>query len=202
MRYKDPDLMERIRAYAERFVLMNDRAPYKSEIAGEFGISKSTVFRYLTEMHERGIISYDGYSIQTAGTRKSNASGSVAAIVGSIRCGSPQEEQEQVEAYIKLPEAIFGRGEFYILHAKGDSMVDAGIEEGDLIVIQKQKTCEVGDVIVALDQDNQNTLKRYAGIKNGKALLKYENEEKYSGCYEKVSALDVQGVAKYVIKAL
>lgn len=202
MRYKDSGLMERIRSYAERFMLLKNRSPYKSEIAKEFGISKSTVYRYLIEMNQIGMIRYDGYTIQTTETRKSNTGSSIAAIVGSIRCGTPQEEQEQVETYLTLPQAIFGRGEFYILHAKGDSMVDAGIEEGDLIVVKKQQTCELGDIIVALDQENQNTLKRYAGMKNGKVLLKYENEEKYSGCYERVSSLEVQGVAKYVIKAL
>ena len=50
-----------------------------------------------------------------------------APIVGSIRCGDPESEQEQVEEYVSLPESIFGKGGCYLLHAAGDSMTDAGI---------------------------------------------------------------------------
>ena len=202
MQHKDRKLMEDICAYSERFVLLNKRSPYKSEIASEFGVAKSTVTRYLSFMSEKGMIAYDGRNIQTKASAKSNIGSSVAAIVGSICCGSPEEEQEQVEAYLTLPDAIFGSGEFYILRAKGDSMVDAGIEENDLIVIKKQTNCAEGDIVVALDMDNQNTLKRYAGVRNGMALLKYENAEKYPDKYLQLPTLIVQGVAQYVIKAL
>jgi repressor LexA len=106
--------------------------------------------------------------------------------------------------YISLPEALFGRGDFYLLRATGDSMVDAGITEGDLILIKKQPTCDIGDVVVALDQDGQNTLKIYGGIdeENGMAILEYANEEMYPGERILVSKLVVQGVAQHVIKKL
>jgi repressor LexA len=83
-------------------------------------------------------------------------------------------------------------------------MVDAGIEEGDLIVIRKQETASVGDIVVALDDENQNTLKTFAGIDmdSGFAMLKYENNRKYQNKEIHVNKLVVQGVAKHVIKAL
>lgn len=83
-------------------------------------------------------------------------------------------------------------------------MVDAGIEEGDLIVIRKQETASVGDIVVALDDENQNTLKTFAGIDmdSGFAILKYENNRKYQNKEIHVNKLVVQGVAKHVIKAL
>ena len=106
--------------------------------------------------------------------------------------------------YVSLPEALFGRGDFYLLRATGDSMVDAGITEGDLILIRKQPSCEIGDVVVALDQDGQNTLKVYGGIdkENGMAILEYANEGAYPGKRILVSKLVVQGVARHVIKRL
>ena len=127
-----------------------------------------------------------------------------APIVGSIRCGDPELEEEEVEEYVSLPKSIFGEGKFYILRAKGDSMLDTGIEENDLVVIQIQETAEVGDIVVALDENNENTLKIYSGIdrESGEAVLSYANEEKYPSREIRVKKLIVQGVARHVIKAL
>ena len=76
-----------------------------------------------------------------------------------------------IEEYVNLPTNLFGKGDFYILRAKGDSMEDAGISEGDLVVILKQPTAEVGDIVVALDDQNQNTLKRFGGFDDNHTLI-------------------------------
>ena len=95
-------------------------------------------------------------------------------------------------------------GKFYILRAKGDSMVDAGIDEDDLLVIERNCPALEGDIVVALDEDNQNTLKRYAGYDedSGYYILEYENEARYPGKAIKVRSFQVQGVARHVIKSL
>ena len=105
---------------------------------------------------------------------------------------------------MKLPEMIFGRGDFYILRANGDSMVDEGIDEGDLVIVENVRTANVGDIVVALDENQQNTLKTYAGIDeaSGQAILKYENQEKYPDLEIRVRELVIQGVARKVIKSL
>lgn len=129
--------------------------------------------------------------------------GSCAAIVGSIPCGEATSEEEYVDEYVKLPESLFGCGEFYILRARGDSMEDASIYEKDLVVIQKQETANVGDIVVALTGDNENTLKRFGGIdEKGYAILEYMNEAVYPDKVIRVRNLTVQGVAKHVIKSL
>lgn len=175
-----------------------------SEIAKAVGIAKTTAYRYLVEMNERGMISYDGHTIETPQIDKCVTGYFSAPIVGSIHCGDSETEEEHVEEYVSLPESIFGSGEFYILRASGDSMVDAGIEDKDLVVIRKQETASVGDIVVALDEDNQNTLKTFAGIddESGCAILKYENRRKYRNKEIRVRELVVQGVAKHVIKTL
>lgn len=82
-------------------------------------------------------------------------------------------------------------------------MEDAGISEGDLVVILKQSTAEIGDIVVALDDQNQNTLKRFAGFdEDNKVVLEYMNEDVYPGKTILVKELTVQGVAKHVIKSL
>ena len=83
-------------------------------------------------------------------------------------------------------------------------MVDEGIEDGDLVLIKKQTECEPGDIVVALDENSENTLKVYGGIdkRSRKAILEYANEEAYPGKRILVRKLVLQGVAKHVIKEL
>lgn len=59
-------------------------------------------------------------------------------VVGSISCGIPTLEEENIECYLPLPSRIFGNGELYLLKANGDSMIGAGIDSDDLVVIHKQ----------------------------------------------------------------
>ena len=204
MRSKNPELMKEICTYVSDYYRIKRSSPSVSEIAKGVGIAKTTAYRYLVEMNEQGMISYDGRTIETPQIDKCVTGYFSAPIVGSIRCGDPETEEEHVEEYVTLPESIFGKGEFYILRASGDSMVDAGIEDKDLVVIKKQSTASVGDIVVALDEDNQNTLKTFDGIddESGYAILKYENRRKYRNKVIRVRELVVQGVAKHVIKAL
>ena len=205
MRSKNPELMEKISRYIGDYYRKAHRTPTVRAIADGVGLSKSAVYNYLREMNDRGMISYeDGVVTDLPKIDKTETGYFSAPLVGSIRCGDPETEEEEVEMYVSLPEALFGRGDFYLLRATGDSMVDAGITEGDLILIKKQPTCDIGDVVVALDQDGQNTLKIYGGIdeENGMAILEYANEETYPGERILVSKLVVQGVARHVIKKL
>ena len=204
MRSKSPELMKEICTYVSDYYRIKRSSPSVSEIAKGVGIAKTTAYRYLVEMNEQGMISYDGHTIETPQIDKCVTGYFSAPIVGSIHCGDPETEEEHVEEYVTLPESIFGKGEFYILRASGDSMVDAGIEDKDLVVIKKQSTASVGDIVVALDEDNQNTLKTFDRIddESGYAILKYENRRKYRNKVIRVRKLVVQGVAKHVIKAL
>ena len=204
MRSKSPELMKVICTYVSDHYRTWRTSPSVSEIAKAVGIAKTTAYRYLVDMNDRGMISYDGHTIETPQIDKCVTGYFSAPIVGSIHCGDPETEEEHVEEYVSLPESIFGSGEFYILRASGDSMVDVGIEDKDLVVIRKQESASVGDIVVALDEDNQNTLKTFAGIddESGCAILKYENRRKYRNKEIRVRELVVQGVAKHVIKVL
>lgn len=204
MRSKSPELMKEICTYVSDYYRQRRSSPSVNEIAKAVGIAKTTAYRYLVEMNERGMLSYDGHTIETPQINRCTSGYFSAPIVGSIHCGDPETEEEHVEEYVSLPESIFGKGEFYILRASGDSMVDAGIEDKDLVVIKKQDTASIGDLVVALDEDNQNTLKTFDGIdeESGYAILKYENRRKYRNKVIRVRELVVQGVAKHVIKAL
>lgn len=202
MRYKSHDTMEEIIKFAERFYIENGRSPSKSEIADEIGFAKGTVAKYLAEMRDKGMIEYDGYTIHTDMTRKYNGNTAGAAILeNSVSCGPLTMEEEKIIEYVHLPEAIFGNGELYILTANGDSMVDAGIDDGDLIVVKKQNTAEEGDIIVALSEGQNNLKYFYKSKKKGCAILRPANDEKgYKDIL--VYDLQIQGVAQHVIKRL
>ncbi len=91
-------------------------------------------------------------------------------LLGSIAAGSPVLAEENIEDYLSFPESVFGNGIFFALRVKGDSMVDAGIHNGDIAIIRKQKTADNGDVIAALI-DDEATLKILKKEKNRIKLL-------------------------------
>lgn len=199
MRSKSLELMNQICKYTEQYYLQKGHSPSTTKIAEAVGISRGTAYKYLVEMADRGMIEYDGQEIQTPVTKKVNTDIAQTAIVGSVPCGSPQYEEENIEEYISLPTAIFGKGDFFILRASGNSMIEAGIDDGDLVVVKKQIYAEDGDIVVAL-VDNQNTLKRfYRDNDNRKVILHPENRRMkdiiVDDCF-------IQGVACHVIKNL
>lgn len=204
MRHKDSNKMQEILDFSEKFYMSEGRSPSTTEIADAVGFSRGTAYRYLVEMNEIGMISYDGKTIQSNLTMKYSDMKSEVPICGSVPCGSPMEEVENIEHIVSLPTQIFGKGPLYILKATGDSMEDVGIFEGDYVVIKQTSEADIGDIVVALDQDNKNTLKTYGGLskRTGKPVLKYENFNRYGNKTIEVSQLIIQGVAKHVIKEL
>lgn len=199
MRSKNPDTMDAIVEYVNRYHLRNYHSPTLAEIADELGIVRSTVYKYLVEMNARGMISYDGREIETAVTRKVRHETTSAAILGSIACGLPQYAEENIEEYVSLPVSMFGRGEFYILRASGESMIEAGIESGDLVVIRKQNYADEGDIVVAL-VENETTLKRFYKDKRRRIIRLHPENKDMPDIYVRECA--IQGVAVHVIKAL
>lgn len=196
------DTKDKIVNYVNDFYRCEHRTPSVREIAAGLGIGKSTVHNYLVAMNELKEIIYDGKSIETDVILKCNSLSKISApILGSIGCGDPTTEEENIEEYVNLPESIFGKGDFYILHAYGDSMIDAGIEQGVLVVVDKKAQPKKNDIVVVLNADSENTLKQYKGKKNGKYIFAYMNSEKYPGKTIELDSFVCQGVAKHMIKS-
>lgn len=203
MRSKDLDLKKAIYQQVNQWKQIWGYSPSLADLANELHVSRTTVYRYLKEMSEDGDLDYYGCGIDTREFNCKNMQLSPAKIVGSIPCGEAQNEEEYVEAYVPLPTAIFGKGEFYILRAQGDSMEDEGISEGDMVIVRRQETARPGDIVVALDDENRNTLKAFTGWdEEGYAILEYRNVAAYPGRIIRVRELKVQGVASKVLKNL
>ncbi len=202
MRHKDTELMNTIRTYIRDYYTEHRTMPSTTQIAKAHGIVRSTAYTYLRAMDKAGLISYEDGVIRDDKTSLISLEQETAAVLGSIACGNPETEEEQLECIVSLPTAVFGKGPFYLLHATGDSMADAGIEEGDLLVIRRQPEARVGDIVVALDDANENTLKEYGGIDkaSGLAVLKFRNRAKYGEREIHVQSLVCQGVLTHIIK--
>ncbi len=83
-------------------------------------------------------------------------------VMGRIAAGVPIEAISEVSHHVAVPGSMLsGRGNHYALEVKGDSMIEAGINDGDIVVIREQGTAENGDIVVALVEDQEATLKRF-----------------------------------------
>lgn len=201
MRTKDKELMKKMLNYINDSFEKTGRTPTYREIASEFSITSGCVSNYIKEMAEKNMLKNSSGSrgIRTLKMQKSNNAIEQLGVVGSIACGSPMYAEENIETYISFPRALLGNGEFFILRANGESMIDAGIDDGDLVIIRKQETAEEGDIIVALIND-EATLKRfYRDKKRRKIRLHPENAKLEDMYFDNIA---IQGVAIKVIKDL
>lgn len=199
MRTKDEELMRELETRIDTFFLAKGRTPTSRELAAQCGISAMSVVRYLREMDERGMLVYSDGNIRTNKMSKTSAAAVNVPLVGSISCGRPLLAEEAIEAYYRLPVELLGSGEFFFLRANGDSMVEAGINDNDLILVRKTEKAEEGDIVVAL-VDGENTLKRFFLDKKSKKIILHPENKKLKDIV--VSSCDIQGVAVKVLKDL
>ena len=89
-------------------------------------------------------------------------------VMGRIAAGVPIEAISQVSHNVHVPQSMIGKGDHYALEVKGDSMIDAGINDGDVVVIRETSVADNGDIVVALVEGQEATLKRFR--RNGNAI--------------------------------
>lgn len=197
MRSKNKELMSEIERFVSAFTDDFGLSPTMQEVADGVGVSKATVHRYISQLCEEGRMDFSG--VRTMASTKTKAQAIRVPILGEIACGIPKFAEENIEEYVRLPVALFGRGNFFILRAYGDSMVEAGIDDGDLVLIRQQDTAEEGQIVVALI-DDEATLKRfYPEPENHRVRLHPENSH-MNDIF--VDRCEIQGIAVKVLKEL
>lgn len=199
MRHKSRELMEQIEECINEEYCRTGVIPTMQSIADILHISKGSVSKYIAEMRRRGMVEQDGSfrTVKTPAIRKMQGDIAYIPIVGSISCGKPLFAEENIETYLPMPKDLLGSGKFFILTANGDSMIEAGIEDGDYVIVRKQETANSGQIVVALIED-ETTLKRiYYDDTNRRICLHPENEKLKDMYFEHV---DIQGIAVKVIK--
>ncbi|MBQ0038400.1 MAG: helix-turn-helix domain-containing protein [Clostridiales bacterium] len=201
MRTKSTEKANAIVEFVDAFFEHNRRSPSIREIEAGTGIPRPTVQRYLVDMDDKGQIEYDGSNIITEYIRRITTQNIVRLpISGAIPCGEPQSEEEWKGDFVEFPASLLGNGDFYILMADGDSMTDAGIGKGDYVIVRRTNSAEFGKIVVALDNEQRNTLKRLAFDTKTKRPYLHPENKKYNDIYP--DTLSIQGVAEMVIKNL
>jgi len=196
MQHKNKETLDKIERFICDFIDINGNSPTVDDISEGTGIAHTTTARYLAYMRDNGIIDYSGHrSIQTRESRQTMR----VPVLGSVSCGIPKLAEENIEEYVRLPISLFGQGDFYILRANGDSMVEAGIDSGDLVLIRQQCTANEGQIVVALIEDEATLKRYYPEPKMHRVRLHPENSE-MDDIY--VDGCIIQGVAVKVLKDL
>ena len=154
----------------------NGFPPTVREICKELDIkSTATVYDYINELRDKGYLS------KAEGKRRAVSVKSAASVrvplIGTVTAGQPILATENYEGCYALPAAEFRGSDLFLLRVQGDSMIEAGIFDGDKVVVQKQETAENGEIVVALFDDGISegaTVKRYFR-RDGKHILHPEN---------------------------
>lgn len=192
------EIKSAIKDCIEETYIKEGYTPSIRQIADKIGIGKSTVQRFLSTMKESGEISMSRRTISTDLIDKYNSESVNIGVLGSIKCGAFAFAEQNVTEYFRLPTSLVGRGDFFILEADGESMIEAGIDDGDYVIIRKQNTADNGDIVVAL-YENETTLKRfYKDPKNKRFILHPENDKMDDIIIE--DDIRIQGVAVKILK--
>ena len=162
--------------------------PTVREIGDAVGLaSPSTVHAHLANLERAGLLKRDPTkprAIELVGRRREDAPERAAAatptlpLVGRIAAGGPLLAEEAVEDEIAVPEPL-GRDADFLLRVTGDSMIEAGILDGDIVVVRKQSDARGGEIIVALVGDDESadeaTVKTFHRERDGRIRLQPEN---------------------------
>ena len=167
--------------------------------------SKSGIHRLLNGLEERGYIkklvnrARAIEIIKPSVTNHKNYGEIISLpLLGQIAAGSPIEAISDNTNYIDFPKSLLGYGDYFILTVKGDSMIEAGILHGDRAVIKKSQSAENGDIIVALIDNEEVTLKRLFK-RSGQVALQPENKSYETRIYGH-NRIKIQGILSNIFR--
>jgi repressor LexA len=165
--------------------------PTVREIGERVGLaSPSTVHAHLANLERAGLLRRDPTkprALELVGHRREAAAAGAAAaavhrlpLVGEIAAGGPLLADQNIEEYVAVPEPLARGGEEFLLRVKGDSMVNAGILDGDFVVVHRQQDARNGEIVAALAGEDESadeaTVKRFFR-EDGRVRLQPENDD-------------------------
>jgi len=167
----DLDLTKRqqeIFDFVKRYSAKHGYPPTVRDIGKAIGLtSSSTVHAHLANLEKLGLLKRDPSKPRALEILEEKVDKAKAAVmgavpvVGQVAAGQPVLADENVEDYVQVPDIAGGDDAEFILRVRGDSMVDAGIHDGDHVVCQRQETANNGQIVVALVGDGEATVKRF-----------------------------------------
>lgn len=170
--------------YIKWYMGLNGFSPSISDIGKALNIkSTSTVHKIISSLEEKKYINKHPNKnrsitivepeINPDDEFKNNIT--LLPLIGVVHAGMPVLADENIEELVPIPNDWLSRGEFFMLRVKGDSMMDAGIYEGDLLIVQRIREARNGEIVVALVDDEETTVKRFYIEKDGRIRLQPEN---------------------------
>ncbi len=150
--------------------------PSVREICAAVGLrSTSTVHAHLNHLEEQGLIRRDSTKPRALEVLDGTlARGRSVPLVGRVTAGQPILAVENIEDYLVLPQSMLGKDDLFCLRVQGESMIDIGILDGDIVVLRKQDAADNGDIVVAMTPEDEATLKRIF-YEDGRVRLQPEN---------------------------
>ena len=168
--------LEEIYNYIKNFVDYNGFPPSVREIGEKFNIkSTSTVHYYLEKMRNRGWITQDANRKRAFSITQTRGRSNYIPLVGNVSAGKGMLATENIEGEIPVPQDMFGENDLYMLRVEGNSMIEAGISDGDYVIVHSQNNAEIGEIVVALWQDKATVKRLRATSPN--LVLHPENSE-------------------------
>lgn len=156
------DTQQRILEYIEKYIEDNGYPPSVREIGQAVDLkSTSTVHGHLNRLEKKGLLHRKAMKPRTIDvTREDKPQMVKVPLLGRVAAGVPILAEENAEGYMPLPDAMLGQGDHFILEIRGDSMISAGIMNGDFVVVKRQQTAQNGEIVIAMI-DDEATCKRY-----------------------------------------
>ncbi len=173
---KENKLLE-VLDYINRYIEENGFAPTVRDMCRDLGIkSTATAYDYINRLRDKGYLEKAENKKRAVTVRRGGTIN--VPLVGTVTAGQPILAVENFEGYYPLPASEFRGEDLFLLRVSGESMIDAGIFDGDKIIVKKQETAENGDIVVALFDDGVGqgaTVKRFFR-RGDKVILHPENE--------------------------
>lgn len=207
--------------YIEKRISSDGVSPSFDEMKRELNLrSKSGIHRLITALEERGFIRKLAYKaralevlkipnlkkVKDTGSSRLNNKEKLKTsnvidfnprpvevpVMGKIAAGTPIEAISDFSHHISVPQDIVNnKNNHYALEIKGDSMIDAGINDGDIVIIKEQKTADDGDIVVALIEETEATLKRFR--RHGRSIALEPANASYETRVIPDDRIDIQG---------
>ena len=198
---------EKLLQFINNFQLKSNVTPSFDEMKDGLGLkSKSGIHRILSALEERGYIkklinrarAIEVLKFPNNKTKYSNNNSITIPILGKIAAGHPIEAITDNTNYIDIPQSLLGKGEYFLLEVEGDSMINAGIFDGDQVIIEKRNDAKNGEIVVALIDNNEATLKRI--YKRGQQLALQPENPAFKTIIYGPDRVQIQGILKQLIR--
>lgn len=172
---KIEEKLNEVYSYVANFIENNGYSPTIRDICRDLKIkSTASAYYYLDKLNKRGLINMQSDKKRTLNLSEKSVPAIKVPLVGTVTAGTPILAVENIDGYYPLPTDFNSENDLFMLKVEGNSMINAGILDGDKIIVKKQESADNGNIVVALIDDSA-TVKRFYK-KNNKIILHPEND--------------------------